>query len=215
MALVVTNNDSDDVDTENHADLAEITDADVYEQITNNVMAYPEQEPLAEEPVVPHSNESHVSLLTPPIWCNSGDSQPLLQLTIVSFTQGGARLHIRLQIVSKDMCLSLHLSMRMLTGSRAATTVSTCSTLYKPFPVTGILPTTLSMSFLLILQQLSSKAQNILHWQCIQLWQLWCQSEMPTRCLSAKLSWMTCHLEPQFAGSWFLQCGTVICQLWQ
>ena len=87
---MVTNNVSDDADTEDLADLADVTDADVYEQITNNAMAYPEQELLAEEPANPHSNESHISPPTPPIQCDGGDSQPLLQLTVVPFTQGGA-----------------------------------------------------------------------------------------------------------------------------
>ena len=90
MALVVATNVSDDVDAEDLTDLADVTDAEVYEQITNNALAYPEQEPLAEEPANLHSNESHVSPPTPPIQCDGGHSQPLLQLTVVSFTQGGA-----------------------------------------------------------------------------------------------------------------------------
>ena len=41
-ALAVTAHDLDAVETEDLADLAELTDANVYQQIANNPMAYPE-----------------------------------------------------------------------------------------------------------------------------------------------------------------------------
>jgi hypothetical protein len=59
-APAVTPNVSDDADTEDPADVADVTDADVYEQIANNAMAYPEQAALAEEPANPCSNKSHI-----------------------------------------------------------------------------------------------------------------------------------------------------------
>jgi hypothetical protein len=89
-ARAVTTNDSDDADIEDPADVADLTNADVYKQITNNAMAYPKQEPLVEEPTQPCSDESHVDPPTPPIQCNGGDSHPHLELTVVPFMQGSA-----------------------------------------------------------------------------------------------------------------------------
>jgi Plavaka transposase len=83
-------NDSDDVDADDLTDVADLTDADVYEQISNNMIVYPEQEPSVEVPAQPCSNESPVPPPTPPIQRDGGDSPPHLELTVAPFQQGSA-----------------------------------------------------------------------------------------------------------------------------
>ena len=89
-ALAVTTHDSDGVETEDLTDLAELTDADVRQQITNNAMAYPEQESFVEVPAQSCSNKPHILPPTPPIQNDGGDSPLLLELTIVPFSLGCA-----------------------------------------------------------------------------------------------------------------------------
>ena len=89
-ALAVTAHDLDAVETEDLADLAELTDADVYQQIANNPMAYPEQESSVEVPSQSCSDEPHILLPTPPIQNDGGDSPLLLELSVMPFSLGHA-----------------------------------------------------------------------------------------------------------------------------
>jgi hypothetical protein len=84
-----------DMDTEDPADAADITDADIYEQLTQNVnssLAYPisEQEHTIEIPSSgqPQSAESHTPPPTPPIHLNGDNSLP--ELIVDSFPHGSA-----------------------------------------------------------------------------------------------------------------------------
>ena len=81
----LASNDSEDVDADDLTDVADLTDADVYEQISNNMIVYPKQEPSVEVPAQPCSDESHIPPPTPPIQHDGGDSPPHLELIVAPF----------------------------------------------------------------------------------------------------------------------------------